>query len=173
MAASTNKRTQTATDNARITGVQKHCMGQASILVESVAYTPAQVIAIYQNDLDALAVVTAARLALSEALAKAKPIALARSTFDRGFKHAILGAYGNSPGTLGDFGIVLTTPKTPSTAVKATAVTQAKATRKLRQTLGKNQKAKIKAPPVDASSALPPPAASGSGNSPTGGATGK
>jgi len=58
---------QAAIDTARFNGTKKYWTGQTSILVESVAYTPAKIVAIYQGDLDAMTAVTAAHLALSEA----------------------------------------------------------------------------------------------------------
>jgi hypothetical protein len=144
-------------------------MTQTSILVESVAYTPTQVIAIYQADLDAMAAVTAAELALADARAKAKAPAAARMQFDHGFKRAIEGAYGNSPVTMGDFGIVVATPKAPSTAVKAAAVAKAQVTRELRHTMGKKQKADITAasatPTAPSSGAAPDtPSTGGAGS---------
>jgi len=136
---------QATQDTARINGVKKRLMTVASILVDSVAYTPNQVIAIYQKDLDGMAEVAAAKLALADARARAAPAAAARKEFDRGFKLTLEGQYGNSPGTLGDFGIVVATPKAPRVAVKALALTKAEATRTLRHTMGKRQKEALSA----------------------------
>jgi hypothetical protein len=163
MATSTSTKTIIATDNARIAGIQKYCMGQASILVENATYTPAQAVAIYQADLDAIAEVTAAELALAEARAKAKTAALARQQFDHGFKLSIEGAYGGSPTTMGTFGIAVAAPKAPTAKVKAEAVTKALATRQLRGTLGKKQKAAL--PTASETTPVATPSA--------GGATGK
>jgi hypothetical protein len=145
MASSTTVQTQITTDNARIGGVKKRLMTVASIFVDSVSYTPTQVIAIYQNDLDGMAEVAAAKLALADARAKALPAAKTRQQFDRGFKLSLEGQYGNSPGTLGDFGIAMPTRHEPTVAVKAEALAKATATRTLRHTAGKTQKEKISA----------------------------
>ncbi len=145
MAANTTIQTQVTQDTARINGVKKRLMTVASITIDSVAYTPAQVIAIYQNDLDGMAAVAAAKLALADARAQAKPAATTRATFDRGFKLSLEGQYGNSPAVLGDFGIVMAKPKAPSVSVKAEALTKSKATRALRHTMGKKQKEELSA----------------------------
>jgi hypothetical protein len=132
-----------STDNARIAGTQKYCSTQPSVLVLGTAYTPAEIVAVYQNDINAQAAVTAAELALGEARTQAKAATTTRNAFDKAFVRAIEGAYGNSSATLGTFGIEITTPKPPTAAVKAAAVTLAQATRSLRHTMGKKQKLRI------------------------------
>jgi hypothetical protein len=145
MGSKVTEQNQVTTDNARIGGVKKRLMTVASILVDSVSYTPAQVIGVYQDDLDGMAAVAAAKLALADARAKATPAAKTRQTFDRSFKLSLEGQYGNSPATLGDFGIVMKAPKEPSVQVKAGAVAKRTATRDLRHTMGKTQKEKLSA----------------------------
>jgi len=170
MATVLNKAAQAALNNARITGTQKHYSALPSVLVESVAYTPAQIEGIYQADLAGMASVSAAELAVADARAKAKPAALARQQFDRGYKRTIEGAYGNAPAILGDFGIAITIPKVPTAAEKAAASAKAKATRALRHTMGKVQKAKLTT--ASAAAATPPVAATPATPS-AGGGTGK
>ena len=170
MGSSTSISVRISTDNARIAGTQKYCSTQPSILIEGTQYTPPEVIAIYQNDLGALAAVAAARLALSEAVAKAKQVSQVRDDFDKGFKRAIQGAYGNSPATMGTFGIASAPPKAPSVATKAAAREQAEATRVLRHTMSKKQKAEIKAAPVGATGTSAPTTAAVSSGTGGGGA---
>jgi hypothetical protein len=136
---------QNTQDSARISGVKKRLTTVASILVGGVAYTPTQIIAIYQNDLDGMAKVAAAKLALAEARVETAQAATTRKTFDRGFKLLLEGQYGNSPATLGDFGIAIAVRKDPTVEVKAAALTKTKATRLLRHTMGKTQKKELSA----------------------------
>jgi hypothetical protein len=134
----TNHQTVVNRDNARITGIQKHCTQQASILVAGVAYTPAQAIQIYQNDLDAAAAVAQARSALKTLVATASSARKACDTFDSAFKRCIEGAYEGQPTTLDDFGIVVVVPRTPTAAVKAAAADKGRATREARKGTGAN-----------------------------------
>lgn len=139
-----NVKNDQARDNARITGVKKHCMTQPSITVDSVVYTPTAILQVYQSDLDAQGEVLTARTALAAAMAKARPVRAATATFDLAFKRVIVGTYGGSPSTLTDFGITVTTPKVKTAAQKAAANLKAKATREARHTMGAKQKAAIK-----------------------------
>jgi ABC-type branched-subunit amino acid transport system substrate-binding protein len=139
----TSKQDVLALDSARINGVTKVCMSQASILVDTVAYTPTEVIAIYQDDLDAQAVVEAAESALAAARAKAAPVRVTMQTFDKAFKRCIEGAYGSAPDTMSAFGMAITVPRTKSAATKAIANVKAQATRAVRHTMGPVQKAAI------------------------------
>ena len=133
-------------DNARIVGVQKHCMSQTSILVAGTALAPTAVIQIYQSDLNARQAVAAARSALKAALAKANAAEAACATFDSAFKRCIEGAYDGQPDTLADFGITVTA-RTPLTAAeKAEAAEKAAATRAARHIMGKKQRSMITAP---------------------------
>jgi len=131
-----NHQTVVNRDSSRITGIQKHCMSQASILVAGVAYTPAQAIQIYQNDLDAAQAVAQAKSALKAALAKASAVRTTCTTFDDAFKRCIEGAYAGQPDTLDDFGIVIGVPKTPTAATKALAAEKRRATREARNGTG-------------------------------------
>jgi len=153
--ATINQQTVKNRDNARIAGIQKHCMTQASILVGGVAYTPAQAIQIYQNDLDAAAAVAQARSAYKAALAKAKATEATTVTFDSAFKHCIEGAYAGEPATLDDFGVTVKGYTAPSVTTKAAAVAKAAATRALHSATGTNPGLTIPATP--SSTAQPAP----------------
>jgi hypothetical protein len=136
-----------ARDNARINGVKKFPIPGPSLLVNNVAYTQAQIEAVYQADIDAVQEVQAAHTALAAALAKAEPVRAATSTFDAAFRLCVEGAYGTAPDAMTTYGM----PKKPRRAMtseeKAAAKVKAAATRAARHTMGKRQKASIK--PVD------------------------
>jgi hypothetical protein len=151
MATTTNKQTEINLDNARINGIQKHCMQQASILVGGVAYTPAQAIQIYQNDLDATQAVVQARSALKAAMAKAKTTHATTTTFDGAFKRCIEGAYAGEPDTLDDFGVTVKGYTPPTVATKAEALVKTKATRALHHIMGTKQRAQLSAAASDVS----------------------
>jgi hypothetical protein len=161
----TNKQTITNRDSARITGIQKYCMSQSSILVGGVAYTPASAIQVYQNDLDATAAVAQAKTALKGLLAKAASARSAADSFDSAFKACIEGAYAGQPDTLEDFGIVVGARNAPSAATKATAAEKAAITRAARHIMSKKQRSMIEAPSGTDTEATttPTPAPAGSG----------
>ena len=130
-------------DNARINGVKKNSLGLASITVDTVPYSPPQILAIYQADLDAQTAVATARTALAAVMAKAKPLRVTTAAFDKAFKRYVEGTYGSAPDLMNDFGVVIKVAA-PRTAVqKAAAAAKAKATRALRHTMGSKQKAAI------------------------------
>jgi hypothetical protein len=130
-------------DNARITGVKKNSLGLASITVDTVPYTPPQIIAIYQADLDAQAAVATARTALAAVMAKAKPLRVTTAPFDKAFRRYVEGTYGSAPDLMSDFGVVIKVAAPRTAAQKAAAAAKAKATRALRHTMGSKQKAAI------------------------------
>jgi len=163
-----NRQTVINRDNARIAGIQKHSMQQASILVAGVSYTPAQAIQIYQDDLDATQAVAQARSALKAALAKSSTVRSTADSFDSAFKRCIEGAYIGQPDTLDDFGIDLAVRSTPSVETKAAAAVKAKATREARGIMGKKQRSQIQAPAPSevATNATPASAPAGNGAAP-------
>jgi hypothetical protein len=163
-----NKQTIINRDSARIAGIQKHSMTQASILVAGVSYTPAQAIQVYQDDLDATQAVAQAKSALKAALAKSSTVRSVADTFDSAFKRCIEGAYIGQPDTLDDFGIDPVVRSTPSVATKAAAAVKTEATRAARHIMGKKQRSQIQAPgPSEvAASATPEPAPAVNGAAP-------
>jgi hypothetical protein len=147
-----NTQTIVARDQARIAGVQKHCMSQTSILVAGTAYAPTAVIQVYQADLSARQAVSSAKAAYAAALAKAKAAEDAATTFDASFKMCIEGAYAGQPAVLADFGITLPKRRSPSATVKAAAADKAQITRKARGIMGARQRAQIPPATLPASS---------------------
>ena len=145
MATTPNKQPVMNRDNARITGIQKHCAQQTSILVGGVSYTPAQAIQIYQDDLDAAQAVVQAKSALKAALVKASTTEATTHTFDSAFKRCIEGAYAGVPDTLDDFGVTVKGYTPPTVATKAEALVKTKATRALHHIMGKKQRAQLSA----------------------------
>jgi hypothetical protein len=123
---------QTATNNARVSGTQKHLMSQPSVTVGNQEYDPDSIIAIYQDENAAFAAVTAAELTLKEARASAEAATQKRAAFDKPFKLTIEGTYAGAPTILGDFGIVQKAKKVTPAAVKAAAAVKAQATKGLR-----------------------------------------
>jgi hypothetical protein len=124
-------------DHARIAGVKAHCMQEASIRIGGVGYAPAEIIQVYQDDLDAAEQVAQAKSALKGALSRAGRIRASTQAFDATFKCWIEGSYAGQLAVLDDFGLVLKTRATPSAETKAKAAEKAQITKAARYGAGK------------------------------------
>ena len=99
---------------------------------------------------DAVATAKDLLLALRDVKAKVGPVV-------RDYKRFLRAKYGNATQTLGDYGLAPEKARTPLTGEQTVAAAQkSKATRKLRGTLGKKQKAEIKATTVPAETPAAP-----------------
>jgi len=129
-----------ARDTSRIAGFQKHYPSASPLAIGNASLTPAEVIQVYQSDLDAEAGVAAALAAYRTAVAKAKATRAATATFDLLVQKFVVAAFGNPPGPAGDFGIEATPRHPPTAETIAQAVVKREATREARHTMGSRQK---------------------------------
>jgi hypothetical protein len=165
----TNPNTNSALvlDQKHIAGIDKYYAGVSSLPLAGKNITPAILKAVFQGDIDA----THARDA---AEAEAKQLRAAQKTARKKAnatrlqlkKYIVATAGEEAVQMLEDFGF--NAPKQlgkRTVAVKAKAIVEAKATREVRHTLGKKQRAAIKASPapqpVPAPAAAPPAPAPG------------
>ncbi len=77
----------------------------------------------------------------------------------KGMQRYVQGRYGEDSAKLAEFGFALTKARKTSAKTKAAAAVKAQATRKARNTVGKNQRKAITAPPATSPTASPQPAA--------------
>ena len=138
-----NRVTQQDRDRKAIAAIRKYLATLQSILIAGVAYTPDQLIALFQKDADSADAATHARAnLLAAAQAASTQRALMRPVLV-GFRSFLHNQF-SDPSIITEFGFTPRKPGKPSVETKATAAVKAKATRAARHTLGKNQKQAIK-----------------------------
>jgi hypothetical protein len=127
-----------------IAGAAKHLGSTTQVMLLGSSNTPADVATTLQSivtlraDVDASKASTKAKLALEAA---SMPTLRA---YKSAFVSYVMGAYGNSPDVLADFGIQLKRRASSTVDAKAGAVAKRKATRVARHTMGSQQKKAIK-----------------------------
>jgi hypothetical protein len=131
-------------DQSMIDGVNKVLATCASLPVGSTTVTPADIVKVLQDRIDASKAVLTAEAARSAAVKVDRDKRAQSAAFVQSLRRMIQGMFTQSPDTLAAFG--LKAPKAPKKTVttKATAVAKSKATRKARGTLGTKQKKAVK-----------------------------
>jgi hypothetical protein len=145
----------------RLNALKKHVALKTEIPIDGTAYELADVIDVFQSNLDAHAEVTAARAQLKAALAKRKAIEETRRSIDDGLKAWVAGRFGANSQQAHEFGYPPRKAAKKDAETKWHAVEQSRATREARHTMGKNQRERIKGTVVErvpvASQNLTPP----------------
>jgi hypothetical protein len=158
----TNKNTVKAQIQGAIAGINQHLSGSTSLPLGGTAMTPQALVQILQSCLAAIATTASATAQFHAAtLAEKQLVAQVRALL-LNLKSYVENLYGKASPTLSDFGIVRA-PTKPTVKVKAQAVDLQLATRVKRGTLGKRQKAKVKASPAPATVPSTPAKPSGAG----------
>jgi hypothetical protein len=127
-----------------ISGTQKHYT-TGTLTVGGASYDPATLIQILQGLSNAIAASDAAKAKWNDALksmqdenAKVGPVVQA-------FQSYLVTSLGNAPSTLADFGLVPRKVRAPATSAEmAAAAAKRKATRAARNTMGSEQRKKVK-----------------------------
>ncbi len=125
-------------------GIKKHITGK--VTVDGVIYTPVTLAAVFLTAIQAIQAADAAHKQWLDAVTAMKTaLAQANGVF-KSFKQFAIGQFGAaSAAVLGDLGITVPKPMTPSTATKAAAAIKAKATKQARGSAqGKRQKKSVK-----------------------------
>jgi hypothetical protein len=124
-------------------GIRKHFASAPTLMLGGTPTSPNDAIATLQGTIDAIDKATAAEQAMHEAVT-AKNAAMAKSSAALGdLKTLVKAQLGSSASVFADFGFQAPSRQAPTEATKAAAVAKRAATRKVRQTLGKRQKAKL------------------------------
>ena len=149
----TNKRSDMmAADQAMIDGVRKYLTQLASMPVGSQVMTPADMVKVFQDRLDAGKAVLSADAARAAAIKADRDLRAKTAALAQASRRIVLGMFQQSPDTLAVFGLKVPKAGKAKVAVKAAAVVKGKATRTARHTAGKKQKLAIKAAPTAATS---------------------
>jgi hypothetical protein len=139
-----------------IAGTQKH-FPNATLAFAGATFTTAALVQILQSLIDVIAGADTAHASWEDALksmedGKAKSVPIVRA-----YQSYVVNRFGNAPSMLADFGIEPRKSPAPLTAEqKAAAAAKRLATRQARHTMGKRQRAKVKAPAIAPATGTPP-----------------
>jgi hypothetical protein len=152
-----NRTAQQTADQKLIDGLDKHKAVITALPIEGKTLTPAEAIAIVQARIDASNQSLTTKASAKAAVLSERTERAATKKFVSSLRQVIRSMFGASADILADFGLALPKPRKPSPQKKVTAAAKAKATRTLRHTMGKKQKAAIKATgPLPAGTAANP-----------------
>jgi hypothetical protein len=142
----TSKSTAKDRDSKAMLGIDKHLAGAASVTLNGTAYTPAELKSILKKDIDSANIVDAARAAWQKTVKDEREIRSETSVLLHALKGYLVATHGEGAvDLLADFGFTPPKPRKVTVKVKATAADKTALTRALRHTMGKKQKAKVKA----------------------------
>jgi hypothetical protein len=140
-----NKRSdQIAADQAMIAGIQKFLAQNAQLTFGSQTMTPTAIIQVYQDRIHANQAAQAADVARQAAIKANRDERASTAATTGSFRQMVLAMFSQSPDTLAVFLLKPHKASVKTPAEKALAAARAKATRKLRGTMGAKQKAGIK-----------------------------
>jgi hypothetical protein len=133
-----------------IAGVQKHLSTVTSFMLESTAYTPAEITAALNQLVALFAAVETARSVVAAKLAQEKAQAPALRSTMAALVSFVKVSFAGSPDVLADFGVQPKKVATkPTTEEKVVAVAKRASTRKARGTTGPKAKLAVKGNVVD------------------------
>jgi hypothetical protein len=139
-------------DQAMADGVQKFLAQLASLPVGSRIVTPADIVKVFQDRIDAGKALKTAEAARTAAVKADRDVRAQTSVFVQACRRVVQGMFFESPDTLAAFGLKAPKAAKKKVAVKAAAVVKSKATRTARNTLGKKAKLAIHGSPSTAKS---------------------
>jgi hypothetical protein len=139
-----NRTAKLAADQSMIDGVHKVLGTFASLPVGSTTVTPADIVKVLQDRIDAGKAVLTAEAARTAAVKVDRDKRAQSAAFVQSLRRMIQGMFTQSPDTLAAFGLKAPKAAKKTVTIKATAVAKSKATRTARGTLGKKQKKAVK-----------------------------
>jgi hypothetical protein len=128
-----------------LAGVQQNLPSGSSLLINGQTMTQAQLVTQLSGYLPVVSAVTSATVALRKAVQARVVIEPEIREFLVLLRAALVAFYGRNSPSLGDFGMSANKPASPTTQTAIIAVAKRTITRQKRGTMGKKQKASIKA----------------------------
>jgi hypothetical protein len=153
-----NRSAQQSADQKLIDGLNKHKAVITALPIEGKTLTPAETIALVQARIDASSLSLTTKASAKAAVLAERAERASTKKFVSSLRQVIRSMF-TSADDLADFGLTLPKPRKANPQKKVSAAVKAKATRVLRHTMGKKQKAAIKATgPLPAGTAASPAA---------------
>jgi hypothetical protein len=132
-------------DKGIIRGVREHFSKRKRIELREKVYTPDELIAVYQEHLEALARIHSLTIERGIAIQREAELEAQIVRLTQGVRSIAEAAFGESGTELLAFGLKPKKKPYVSTATKRAAIERRKETRALRRTMGRRQKKKLKA----------------------------
>jgi hypothetical protein len=153
-----NRTRQQNADQKLIDGLTKHRATITSLPIGGKTLTPDEVVQTLQARVKASATSLTSKASAKAAVLAERADRAETRQFVSDLTQVIRSMFGGSADVLADFGLALRKPRKSDPQKKVAAAQKAKATRTLRHTMGKKQKAAIKATGPLAAGATPPAA---------------
>ena len=144
MSSNPNRPTVQARDKQFVTGINKRLTNVQSLAIAGASYTPAQLITLFQSQIDNADAVALAKAKYQDALKAYRDQAKQLVGIVSGFRGQIRNIFGDASEPLSDFGMTPRKAKKPNLETKTAAVAKTKATRKARGTMGPKRRKSIK-----------------------------
>lgn len=138
------KATKRARDEGMINGILAHLSGENSIMFGGVKYTPDELATVYRRHLEKMDYVDKCEARWRDALQEESALETEIKRFTESLKIFVRARFGESPKELAAFRMNPRRVPAISAEKKLAAVEKRRATRKLRRTMGKKQRLKIK-----------------------------
>jgi hypothetical protein len=139
-----NKSNAERSNNKVISGIEKHMTDPQPVTIGGKQYTADQLKAVFQADIDATNAADAARTQWSDAVAKARAARVLAAQTRASLKTYVVGSHGpDALVVVDDFGFAPVAGQ-KSVKVKAEAIERSAAARKVRHTMGSQQRKAVK-----------------------------
>jgi hypothetical protein len=125
----TNRPNTKSRNTQYITGIKKRFTALSTIPLNGVPYTPAELVTIFQAEMDTADAVVAPRAAWRAKVAAARDAKQKAEAVRPDFETFVRMTFGSDPEALADFGLQPKARRAPKPATKVAAAVQAKATR--------------------------------------------
>jgi hypothetical protein len=139
-----NRPTVQARDKQFIAGINKRLTSVQSLAIAGGSYTPAELIKLFQSQIDNADAVATAKAKYKDAMKAFRDQSKQLVNIVGGFRTQVRNLFGDASEPLSDFGLVPRKAPKPTLQTKSAAVTKSKATRKARGTLGPKARRSIK-----------------------------
>jgi hypothetical protein len=133
-----------AHDAQVIAGIEKHLQNVSTLPLAASTYTPADLVKLVQSRIDSSGEVASANANWHSKVAADQALSAKLTPILRGLRQYVLSVFGEASPVLADFGFTAPKRATLTPEEKVAAAAKAKATRKARNTMGKNQKKNVK-----------------------------
>lgn len=140
----TNRSTTIDRNRKAIAGVLQHYGSATKVVLDGVPHKPADLVKIFQDQIDAIDEANAAKVTFHQKVAAQKAASAAADAVFLALKTRVFSDFKTSAEIVGEFGMALPKRRAPKPKTLVEAAAKREATRKARHTMGERQRAEIK-----------------------------
>jgi hypothetical protein len=127
-----------------IAGVKLHYGNATKIVLDGVARKPSDIVTIFQDQIDAIDEVAAAKVTFHQKVVAQKAATSTANAVFLALKTRVFSDFKTSAEIVGEFGIALPKRRAPKPKTLVEAAAKREATREARHTMGERQRAEVK-----------------------------